>query len=159
MQRQQLEDQRAASARQAEVLDLQAAELRESLEERKREAEQRQRAQASMVFLAQDSFRGRKGGRDWAPAAPSAEMTVVNSSGQPVYDAELYWHRGSAGWGEPNPEALGMIMPGAEPKRSRRLFPEDTNMNMNVSGAILRFTDAAGIRWIRRPDGYLGEQP
>jgi len=82
-------------------------------------------------------------------------MTVVNSSSQPVYDAELYWRRGSAGWGDPNPEPLGMILPGAAVERARS-FPNDTNMN--VSGAILRFTAAAGVRWIRRPDGYLGEQ-
>ena len=155
LQRQQLEDQRAASTRQAEVLDLQAAELRESLDERKREAEQQRRAQAAMVFLAQDSFPGRKGGADWGAAPPSAGMTVVNSSDQPVYGAELYRRRGSAGWGEPNPEPLGMILPGEDAKRARQ-FPDDTNMA--VSGASLRFTDAAGVRWIRRPDGYLGEQ-
>ena len=154
LQRQQLEDQRAASARQAEVLDLQADELRESLEERKREAEQQRRAQAAMVFLKQDNFAGRTGAPGVA-APPNARLTVVNSSDQPVYDAELYWRRGSAGWGEPNPEPLGMILPGGDPSRIRN-FPEGTNMA--VSGAILRFTDAAGVKWVRRPDGYLGEQ-
>ena len=45
-------------------------------------------------------------------------------------------------------------MPGDRPARSRT-FPPDTNMD--VSGAVLRFADAAGIKWVRRPDGYLGE--
>ncbi len=147
LQPQQLEDQRATSARQAEVLDLQAAELRESLEERKRGAERQRRAQAALVFLVQERV---------PEKALYAEMIVVNSSDQPVYDAELVWRMGSAGWGEPNPQPLGVILP-SEDTSHRRDFPPGTNMN--VSGAVLWFTDAAGVRWIRRPDGYLGEQP
>jgi hypothetical protein len=75
LQRQQLDDQREANARQAEILGLQANELRESLAERKREAEQRYRAQASAVFISQRFHSadargvaavavGRAGGRD-----------------------------------------------------------------------------------------------
>jgi hypothetical protein len=80
----------------------------------------------------------------------------VNSSDQPVYDVEFYWRRGSASHGEPNPEPLGILMPGEREEKSRD-FPSETNMA--VSGAILRFRDAAGVRWIRRPDGGLSEQP
>jgi hypothetical protein len=29
---------------------------------------------------------------------------------------------------------------------------------MDVSGTILRFRDAAGVKWMRRPDGGLVEQ-
>lgn len=39
--------------------------------------------------------------------------TVKNTSGQPVYGAEVRWHLGTAEHGEPNPEPLGTIMPGA----------------------------------------------
>jgi hypothetical protein len=84
-----------------------------------------------------------------------AELTVVNTSDQPVYDTQLRWHRGSASHGWPNPESLGTMMPGSEEKRIRR-FPLDTNVA--VSGAILMFRDAAGVKWIRRPDGGLVEQ-
>jgi hypothetical protein len=79
----------------------------------------------------------------------------VNASDQPIYEAELYWRRGSSGHGEPNPEPLGTIMPGKDADCERD-FPLDTNMD--VSGAILRFRDAAGLKWIRRPDGGLVEQ-
>jgi hypothetical protein len=151
--RAQLDDQRKASAAQAEVLELQAAELRESLEERKSEAERGRRAQAAMVFLVQQSFKGRSPDDSFGGKPPNAAMTVVNSSDQPIYDAELWWSRGSAGWGEPNPEPLGVILPGKDAER-RRDFPADTNMD--VSGAVLFFTDAAGVKWVRRPDGYLG---
>jgi hypothetical protein len=79
---------------------------------------------------------------------------VVNSSDQPVYDAELRWRRGASSWGEPNPELLPTIMPGAEVTGCRK-FPPDTNMA--VSGAVLGFRDAAGVTWLRRQDGELME--
>jgi len=46
-------------------------------------------------------------------------------------------------------------MPGGESVRTRD-FPLDTNMA--VSGAVLRFRDAAGTTWMRRLDGGLVEQ-
>jgi hypothetical protein len=166
-QREAIEDQIQANARQAEVLELQAAELRESLDERKQEAERRMSAQAARIFISQtnesrldsgvlpyvldasDAFSERKAD------ALFARVTVVNTSDQPIYDAELRWHRGSASHGDPNPEPLGTIMPGAQAEHLR-VFPLDTNMA--VSGAVLRFRDAAGVIWMRRPDGGLTEQ-
>jgi hypothetical protein len=49
LQRRQLAEQEKTSAKQAGVLELQTVELRESLEERKREAEDRRRSQAAMI--------------------------------------------------------------------------------------------------------------
>jgi hypothetical protein len=160
----QFEEQRKASGAQAEVLGLQAAELRESLAERTRQAEQARRAQASRVFLTEDPFSGRSGRSTAAygefigvgSKPPSVTATVHNTSDQPIYDAELYWRRGSAGYGEPNPEAVGTLLPGAT-HASTRPFPHGTNME--VSGAVLHFRDASGTKWTRRPDGHLGEQP
>jgi hypothetical protein len=159
LQRHQLEDQREANAAQAEVLKLQADELRESLKQREREAEERRRVMASSVFVAEhvDEADPRiSQAQRMVSAIPDPTVTarVRNNSDQPVYEAELRWHRGSASWGEPNPEPLGTIMPGQEVVRLRS-FEFDTNMD--VSGSVLRFTDAAGVRWLRRPDGYLGE--
>ncbi len=88
------------------------------------------------------------------PHGPTVSAHVVNTSDQPLYDAELRWHRGSESHGEPNPEPLPTIMPGGDITRGRD-FPPDTNMA--VSGAVLRFRDAAGITWMRRPDGGLTE--
>lgn len=163
LQRRQLEDQREATAEQAGVLKLQAAELRESLAERTRQAEQMHRSQAARVFLTEDPFKGRSD-RSMAtygefigvgPRLPSVTATAHNTSDQPIYDAELYWHAGPAGHGGPNPEPLGTLLPGAT-HASTRDFPPGTNLE--VSGAVLRFRDAAGTKWTRRPDGYLGEQ-
>lgn len=49
LQRRQLAEQEKTSAKQAEVLELQGRELRESIDERKREAEDKSRAQAAQV--------------------------------------------------------------------------------------------------------------
>ena len=177
VQSEQLAEQRKVNAEQIRVLGLQAAELGESLGERKWEAEQRRSAQAARVFVSQasrvfvahdpsevsemldedeDSWTDITKAEAEAEGGWSvAELTVVNTSDQPVYDTQLRWHRGSASHGWPPMEYLGTIMPGSEEKRIRR-FPLDTNMA--VSGAIFMFRDAAGVKWIRRPDGGLVEQ-
>ncbi len=154
LQGEQLDDQRKVSAGQAKVLKLQADELRESLAERQRAAEEQRKAQASKVFIVEAEGVSRPTGG--LSAVPFVVARAVNSSDQPVYDVEFYWRRGSASHGEPNPEPLGILMPGEREEKSRD-FPGETNMA--VSGAILRFRDAAGVRWIRRPDGGLSEQP
>jgi hypothetical protein len=157
LQRQQLDEQRQVDAKQAAVLELQADELRQSLAQREREAEQRHRAQASRVFITQERARTAPAGYPEPEGAePFVTATVKNTSDQPIYDAELRWHVGSAGHGEPNPEPLGTILPGEE-AGSMRPFPY--GVNMDVSGAVVRFTDANGVRWLRRPDGYLNEFP
>jgi hypothetical protein len=93
--------------------------------------------------------------REPEPERILGTVSIVNTSDRPIYEAELRWHRGSASHGDPNPEPLGTIMPGSSTDRSRD-FPPGTNMA--VSGAVLRFRDAAGITWMRRPDGGLTEQ-
>ena len=154
LQGEQLDDQRKVNADQAKVLKLQADELRESLAARQRAAEEQRKAQASKVFIVESEGLSRP--PSGSPAVPFVVARAVNSSDQPVYDVEFYWRRGSAGHGEPNPEPLGILMSGEREEKSRD-FPGETNMA--VSGAILRFRDAAGVRWIRRPDGRLREQP
>jgi hypothetical protein len=163
VQSEQLEEQRKINAEQTRVLALQAEELRESLGERKREADQRRRAQAAQVFISEEHAPGSsvKGVTDsdrfGAIAFAGVDcivaiVTVVNGSNQPIYDAELRWYHGSADHGDPNPEPLGTIMPGKKTDTSHD-FPLDTNMA--VSGAILTFRDAAGVNWIRTADGSL----
>jgi hypothetical protein len=161
LQSRQFDEQRKLNEKQAEVLALQAKDLEESLAERQRDREQRRQAQAARVFISQDLrppdsreaylVALTKSGQE---PQPSVAATVHNKSDQPIYDAELMWRRGSSPWGEPNPEPLPVIMPDSEVRTSRE-FPADTNFD--VSGAIVRFRDAAGVRWVRRPDGALSE--
>ena len=115
------------------------------------------------MFLTEDPFNGRAD-RSMAtygefiaadPRPPSLTATAHNTSDQPIYDTELYWHLGPAGHGDPNPEPIGTLLPGAT-HTSTRKFPPGTDLE--ASGAVLRFRDASGTKWTRRPDGYLGEQ-
>jgi uncharacterized membrane protein (DUF485 family) len=124
IQSEQLDEQRKLNEKQTVVLELQANEFKESREEREREAEQRKKAQAAKVFVKQansvyipddlseisETFDETDAWTDITRAEAEAEggwqvaeMTVVNTSGQPVYDPKLRWHRGSTGHGFPNP--------------------------------------------------------
>lgn len=155
----QLDEQRKASVAQADVLRLQAEELQGSLRERKRQAELSRGYQARRVFLTEETFGGRTGGqggggiRGIGAKPPSVTATAHNSSDQPIYNVEFRWHRGVAAHGDP--EMAGTVLPGQQVTRSAN-FPDGTTMER--SGAVVRFTDAAGVRWIRRPDGYLTEE-
>jgi len=134
IQSEQLAEQRKINEKQTVVLELQANELKESREERERKAEQRKKAQAAKVFVKQanaayvpddpsqisevltedvtDAF------TDITPAQAEAgggwnvaELTVVNTSDQPAYDTQLYWRRGSASYGFPNPYSYARSCP------------------------------------------------
>ena len=160
-QREQPTDQQTLNKQQTEVLALQAQELAESMAQRKRAADDRHRAQAARVSISEDKDPGRAAIRGPAlitgyAISPSVTGTVHNSSEQPIYDVEIRWHASTAGYGEPNPEPVGVILPGDNAERSREFEP---GTNLDVSGAVVRFTDAAGVRWLRRPDGALIEQP
>jgi hypothetical protein len=172
--RDQLKDQQVLNVKQAPVLELQARELRESLDERKRAAAEREReaaelrrAQASRVFMwgnATSAFRRarapdlqqppqrRKAATCQSPPSWLMSRTAATSH---IYDAEFDCHRGTARYGSHNPESLGTIMPG-DGTSKERVPPLRTNLE--VSGAVVRFTDATGITWLRRPDGELFEQ-
>lgn len=181
-QSEQLEDQRKINVEQTTVLALQAKELGESLEERKREAEQRKSDQAVRVFIslatgeyfkplgrpagqseidddllsetiddASDDFASDEDLTSDEPESVTAQVTVVNTSDQPVYDAELHW-RPSDDWRDFYPRCT--IMPGDKIERIRK-FPPAAVFDL---GVFLRFRDAAGITWIRMPDGRLTEE-
>lgn len=155
LQSDQLEEQRKINARQTEVLELQAEELRESLGERKREAQERRRAQASRVFVEENRHPYNRDDPDAiAPGPAWVSATVLNGSRDPIYRAQLRWHQGSAPYGDPNPEPVGTVMAASEVSK-RREFPR--NANLDVCGAALEFRDAAGVRWLRSADGDLDE--
>lgn len=159
VQRQQLDDQRKINEKQAEVAALQAQELRESLGERKREAEERRRAQASRVFIYEERL-------DADPRVSPPELSargerpqpvvvayVMNTSQQPVYNVIIGWHLGTAPKGQHHRMPL---MPGAEDKDTEPVPPGAVP---EMFGAVVFFRDAAGVTWRTRPDGQLDEIP
>jgi hypothetical protein len=131
------------------VLGLQADELRESVEQRKREAGERRRAQAAMIFLNRRPGAGRP--IEFGPVAkkspPVDLVTVVNSSSRPFYDAVLHWTATSL-QDSPGSHRFGTIMPDATEKHE---VPASAD-------ASLWFRDAAGVKWVLKTDGRLSEQ-
>ena len=83
---------------------------------------------------------------------------VMNASHgqQPMYNAKLYWYKGSEPYGTPNPEPIGAV-PGYERTVRSRHFPAGTDLT--TCGAFLTFHDPAGYAWMRAPDGALTEHP
>ena len=149
IQSEQLTEQRKVNAEQIRVLALQAAELRESLEERKRDAVERRNAQAARVSII----------RKLVYTAPKRidigfrmNVTVVNANEpkQPVYDVKLWWYSCGEPYGMENPEIIGTVLD--EDHRFRDFGP---GCGPDVCGAILTFRDAARVNWIRTADGDI----
>lgn len=151
----QLDEQRKINAEQTRVLELQARELMESLSERRREAERRLRGQASRIFMTEEKRYAPLDGSGKPATNPWISVTVQNSSDLPVYNAVIEWHpEPTFPFGSSDPNPPGVLLPGAITEHSRA-YPHDTDLEK--CGAVLLFTDAAAVRWVRRPDGYLEE--
>jgi hypothetical protein len=159
VQSDQLAEQRKINERQTQVLELQARELRASLDERTREAEQQKRAQASKVDIRTEiGLDPRVGVIPRAASTPVPETVtahVTNTSDQPIYDADIIWDDGTLSFIEltvwPGADNLAhRIGPGGSASRTK--LPTDTP---NAHGAVLCFRDATGTAWLRTSDGYL----
>jgi hypothetical protein len=137
----QFAEQRKLNAEQAKVLELQATELRESLEERKR-------AQAARVFI----------GATWHPEDPEWDdpgfftPRVVNGSDFPAYDTQIWYPSDTD-----HAYTSGTVLPGeqADPKEQGHGFSSAQDA---IGSVVLTFHDVAGVRWVRMPDGTLNEQ-
>jgi hypothetical protein len=149
-QSRQIRDQQSINRKLVRVLELQAEDLIAA-------DDQRRRAQASQVILRREvQDRDMRLGQVDALLTgqqhnPVAVMTVENSSGQPVYDAELRWEMDGIPAGVP--DQLGTLAPGMTEPPPRPIPPGDASLFT----AALRFRDAAGVRWERRPDGEPAE--
>jgi hypothetical protein len=149
-QSRQIRDQQGINRKLVRVLELQAKDLIAA-------DDQRRRTQASQVLLRREvQDRDMRMGQVDALLTgqqhnPVAVMRVENSSGQPVYDAELRWEMDGIPAGVP--DQLGTLAPGVTEPSPRPIPPGDANLFT----AALRFRDAAGVRWERRPDGEPAE--
>jgi hypothetical protein len=125
----------ASYARQAFLK--QSQEVDALLEERQRDLAERRITQAARVFT---------GVTGDVPARPYAK----NGSDFPIFDAQLWYPEPG---GISGPDDLGIIVPGGTVKTKRLLHADEP-----LSLTTLAFRDAAGIRWIRTPDGDFKEQ-
>ncbi|HET9970377.1 MAG TPA: hypothetical protein VFQ68_19240 [Streptosporangiaceae bacterium] len=156
VQSNQLDEQRKINAEQTRVLELQARELQESLDERKCEGDERRRAQASRLFIWQErgpqvvtteaAARGETG-------SPSVIAHIVNAGQQPVYNVIISWRLGS----QPRRlRYLTPLMPGDENEDTQPIPPE---AEPGQFSPVAFFRDAAGVTWRTHPDGQLDEIP
>jgi hypothetical protein len=125
----------------AELLDLQAKELRQAMDERRR-------SQASQVYIELDRAAGDPPGGRWQVAA-----YVRNTSPLPVYDLYVIWQLGTVRMGKPDPAPR--LMPGQHLRFERGPEPAapDAPVDPASLSAFLTFRDSAGVRWTVREDG------
>jgi hypothetical protein len=153
-QSEQLDDQRKVSEKLTAVIELQGAELRESLSERLR-------AQAAQIFIEVDRIPPAAEGavsRGQEKAGPLPwllKARVHNTSKQPIYDLYVIWQLGTVRMGRPDP--MARLMPGNDASFDRT-GPQATAPGPPTDpSAFLAFRDAAGVRWAVREDGTLTE--
>jgi hypothetical protein len=165
LQRTQLAEQEKTSAKQTVVLELQAADLRKSLEEREREAAARQRVQAEGVTVWLTTDRHPVGG------TPLQAAVLSNQSIQPIYDVQAYLHYMEEGrlgteW-TPAMGGASQIFKIVTPHSDLHVIlpqdasprPEEDEYDGNAYAASIIFTDAAGNRWERDPRRVLNPAP
>ncbi len=153
-QRQQLTDQRDANRKQAEALDLQAKEIRQSLDRLRQEREERRRAQAKQVLVKVTRDDTMDFDRPGHPVIRKMEAVVTNTSRMPVYDGYVVWQKGTERLDDP--DLFETLQPG-ETVTSRRkvdLFGEEMTHSKLIEAAVA-FSDAEGVRWRAESNGVL----
>jgi hypothetical protein len=160
--KEQVKDQQDLNAKQTPVLELQARELRESLDELKREAEDQRRSQANKVAAWIDSREITY--QDQDPAVVWGAV-VRNASDLPIVDVRVYFYYISdPGTGAPwEPKLRGpSVQIRVIPPLTDRfvVIPEEITRSIgkvsDVTSAVrIHFTDAAGSYWQRSPRGAL----
>jgi hypothetical protein len=151
----QVDEQREMNAKYREALDLQAREIRASLEQRERAGEEERRSQAAQVTAWFDQTPG----KTWAGH-------IRNASDLPIFDVRTFFHYVAEKWhgGDWDPQMLGgpvekiRVLP---PQQDRFVpIPENvwsqmTDVSVNSHVVSIEFTDAAGNHWERDPRGAL----
>lgn len=166
-QSQQLSDQQEINKRLAEVLPLQARELSESIDERKRENENQRRAQANK-FAAWFGYTS-IGLEEGPPLMAGWGAKIRNASDLPILDvATSFYFVSDPGNGQPwtpidrghQMERILVIPPGEE--RFVKMPDVIRNMIKTIGPDVyvvgIEFTDAAGNRWERDARGALKDR-
>lgn len=158
LQRRQFDEQRQVNANQAAVLGLQVKELRESLDQRQRDADERHRNQAAKVTAWFD--------HEMNPGGPVWGARIRNASDLSILDVRTFFHyiHETQPGGDWAPVVRGStiekirVFPPQDtrfveiPEQIRRQISDVSDETYAVS---IEFTDAAGNRWERDPRGAL----
>jgi hypothetical protein len=174
-QQQQFDAQKDINEKQTTVLGLQAEELSESLAERKRQAEQQRRAQASQVaaWFGQGDvpLPIAVAMRAGAPAVTAAwGAWIRNESALPALSVRVFFNyihaetAVSEDWQavmRGGPVSMIRVLP---PRTERFVeIPDEVRTKIpecdeSVYAVSMEFMDAAGIRWVRDARGALKER-
>ena len=123
-----------------------------------REAKDRHRAQAAHVFIWQERKLIAPSSEDASAGVGARFFAYVrNASDQPAYDVCITWRLATL-----QPDVRGprpVLLPGVTMPPSEKLVtPEWPAERFEDVRAEVTFRDAAGVRWLRRPNGELVEQ-
>jgi|SRR5215813_6642455 len=137
----------------------QSTEVRAQQEEFTRQAKERQRAQASRIYITMRSPTGRDanpaspGGDAAEPAQPPFAIATVHNTGQrPVYDLRIHWVALNPVRQAGTEDRLDTLGPG-ERAEAKRAVPD--TVKPHELGPVAYFLDAAGVRWTLFPGGHL----
>jgi hypothetical protein len=152
VQADRLAEERKVSTEQIRVLGLQAEELRQAAAARDREAHERRRAQAELVYMRAQIITTVEPDK---PFQNRFIVTVHNTSQQPIYDP-IYrpLHKGQL-VGSQIWHVLA-IMPGETDDLTIELRQDPDPSDW---GAAIMFRDRAGVWWLAWDDGRLEEVP
>jgi len=125
-------------------------------EDRLREATERRRERAAMVYLTVAFDKGLRDNPEviMVPRPPSVSVTVHNSGKQPVYDVRVHWVDASSGVQAGADDKLGTIAR-LNKEDSGRTLPAGTTESPLLPVAYFR--DAAGTRWTMLDNGEFDE--
>jgi hypothetical protein len=122
--------------------------------ERRREAEERRRAQAASIYVVREYVPG-PGVTIGSPTlvrhgSPlTVAATVHNAGGRPIYDVRVHWVDGGAVVQAGCEDLLGTIGPGEQRDAPGGFVVPDNFV------PVAYFPDAAGLRWTLTPGGQL----
>ena len=163
----QVKDQQELTRQQAKLLEIQSGQLELLRQQFDDQLAERRRAQASrVIFWTETSndpqFQGRKTAAVVLKSLTvhirkSLTVHIRNESQRPVHDVDIIWHQGSGLWGELS--HFQVIWPGGHFVQTKLIDRSVPNEDYSKFGAKARFRDAAGVRWLRHPDGRLDEEP
>lgn len=145
---------------QAEMLKLQAEELRQAAAEREREADERRRAQAELVYMWYAPVHAEVDGK--AIPTMTVEAYVRNTSPQPIYDLRFEWQVFTGVLDRVDDETdcgEAPLMPGATASARAPVEPRLMAAWLQDASAAATFRDRAGTWWRTHASGFLEELP
>jgi hypothetical protein len=143
----------------------QSAEVGILQAEAKRDAAERHRAQAALVYMTEEDSRGWRaflgaeplGGFAQVAEPPFVTVEVRNTGEQPVYDLRVLWFAPEPVSRDGGEQHFGTVGPAGMVSTKRAL--EDREGRLLQLAAVAYFRDAAGARWTLTADGRLRQVP